>query len=310
MQQIDISRIDLNLLVVFEAVWIERHVGRAAARLHLSQSATSHALSRLRSLFGDALFTRHPGGVEPTPRATALAVPVQQALGNIRTLVAPTAPFNPRESRATWRIGASDHAFVASLLSAVRTLQDCAPKVNLRILPANRHSALESFDRGQLDFALGSYPDVPARIDRHTLFDDRYLGVVRAGHPLLDQDLSRIETIAAAQFAMVSMRGDAEGPFDEVLAALGLARRVMLTVPHFFVLPFVLAESELVALLPEKVAVKMAQHVGLQSFELPVQVPPLATHLLCVRARRGEPALEWMRGVLIKAAAPPANEAS
>jgi len=303
MHQIDLTRFDLNLLVVFEAVMAERHVGRAAARLHLTQSATSHAIGRLRAAFDDPLFIRHPKGVEPTPRASTLSQAIDETLCQIRGIVAPAAPFDPLKLERTFRIGATDHAVLTTLAPVIGGLLETAPHVYLRILPVGRANMAESFDKRGLDFAIGSYPEVPSRIAARSLFADRYVGVARADHPVLAQGFADAASLTRVGYAMVSLSGDASSSFDEVLKDLGLARRVAVTVPHFLALPAVLMQSDLVALLPWRVASRVVEDATLAAFELPVSTPGLETHLLCARDRRAEPAILWMEEMIVRAVA-------
>lgn len=302
MHEIDLARFDLNLLTVFEALLIERHVGRAAARLHLTQSATSHALGRLRMALGDPLFVRHPKGVEPTQRALTLAPTLCEVLGQTRGIFAPIAPFDPASLKRTFQIGATDHAVLTVLAPLVGRLRDTAPNVDLRVLPIGRTNMAASFDTGRLDIALGSYPETPQRITATRLFSDRYVGIARINHPLTADGAPDIRSIAQADFAMVSLSGDGRSTFDDALEEIGFARRVVVTVPHFLALPFLLTESDMIALMPSRVVERIIQGTSLTVFELPFRAPSLETHLLYSRERRSDPSIIWMARMMSEGA--------
>lgn len=300
MHDIDLSRADLNLLVVFEALMRERHVGRAAKRLFLSQSATSHALNRLRDLLGDPLFVRHPKGVEPTARAHALAGPIADALRQVRAIVARQAPFEPATLRRAFKIGATDYAVFVVLAPLIARLQAAAPSLDLRVLPVDQAAVAAAFDRGELDFALGNFPAPPHRIEALPLFEERFVGVVRRGHPALKRGRMDLETFAALPHALVSLRGDPHGRVDEALAPLGLKRRVAATVAHFLALPFLIGASNMVGVLAERAAVRMADTAGLSLFRLPLEVPSWTVHLLRSRQLGDAPEIAWFSDMLSK----------
>jgi DNA-binding transcriptional LysR family regulator len=133
MKPLDLTRFDLNLLVVLEALWVEKHVGRAAERLHLSQSATSHALSRLRTAFDDQLFIRNPRGIAPTPLAIELMPRVAAVLESVRLVASPRGPFDPSRLQATLSVAATDHAVMTVIAPALARIQAAAPQAVLKL---------------------------------------------------------------------------------------------------------------------------------------------------------------------------------
>jgi DNA-binding transcriptional LysR family regulator len=299
MQQIDLTRTDLNLLVVFEALMAERHVGRAAARLCLSQSATSHALGRLRDLLGDPLFVRHPRGVEPTTRARALAAPIAEALTRVRAIVTPEAPFDPARLQRSFRIAAHDFAVLTVLVPLMAELRARAPGVDLRTIAAIPDTVVALLDRGELDFALGVYPEVIShRIQRTTLFTESFVGAVRRGHPRLRGGQMTVQDFADLPHALVSPGGGTHGQVDDVLAPLGLRRHVAITVSQFLTLPFLIGSSDMVGVLPKRVADRMAETAGLTLFPLPFAMEPFAVCMLALGQVSGLPDLAWIRSLL------------
>ena len=165
MKEIDHRRADLNLLVVFQKLLVERHVGRAAKRLGLTQSAASHALGRLRIMFGDPLFVRHPKGIEPTSRAHALAPIVVDILDRANSMLASPGWFDPSKPH-TFTIGGTDLAVFTVLVPLIKRLRATAPKVDLRVRSLDSTRVVAAFDRQEIDCALMPFPEAPARITR------------------------------------------------------------------------------------------------------------------------------------------------
>ncbi len=298
----DLRRVDLNLLVLFEALMLERQVGRAASRLHMSQSGASYALARLRELVGDPLFLPHPKGVHPTPRALEMAAAVDQMLALARTTLARAERFNPRQAQRSFTLGATDYVSFVLLPPLMERLRHEAPGVDLRLRPIDRDSALADLDRGSLDLAVGLLPNPPDRIRVTPLFEERLVCVARLGHPLLEGAMTP-DAFAAAPQLLVSPRGDPFGPADEALEALGLKRRVVVTAPHFLVAPFLLQTTDLVALLVERVAKRFGEMAELAIQPLPLPVPPWTLSLLQREDRANEPPLAWLASMVASVSA-------
>src|SRR5438046_2006409 len=271
MNQMDLRRADLNLLVVFQVLLAERHVGRAAKRLTLTQSAASHALGRLRDLFGDPLFVRHPKGVEPTTRALALA----PAIADILTR-APPVP--------------------AIILPLIEHLRRVAPAIDLRVVPLVREHVVAAFDRQEIDMAILNFPDPPARIARVPVLKDRYVGIARRGHPGLKGKSLTAKAYAALPHLLFSPRGDPKGIIDEPLAQLsGRKRRVVVTVPHILAAPLIVARTDLVTVIAERIARIYASELDLILFEPPVSLPEFTINVLTSAARADDPAIQWLQ---------------
>src|SRR5262245_3988124 len=242
LNEIDLSRADLNLLVLFETVLRERHVGRAAARLHLSASAVSHGLGRLRRLLGDPVFLRTPRGVVPTARAQELAAPIAEVLGGARKVLATSATFDPRTSSREFTIGAPDGASTVFLPPLLERLRREAPGVNVRLrqlLPlegridaAAWEPVFDLLDSRALDLAIAPFGAVPARFSVQALRAEDFAIVSRPGHPFARAP--GLKSYCAASHLVVSLTGDPRGFVDRALTERRLTRRVALTVPGFF----------------------------------------------------------------------------
>ncbi|WP_341677455.1 LysR family transcriptional regulator [Niveibacterium sp. SC-1] len=304
MHKIDISRIDLNLLVVFEALMEERHVGRASVRLSLSQSATSHALARLRALFEDPLFVRNPRGIEATARGRELAVPIAEALAQLRVVFAPKAAFDPAALRRTFTVSTHDYALATLVPALMVALRAQAPGVELRCVSVHPTRIVEALDRGELDFALGGLRRVQAARVQHTLlFRDHFVGVARQGHPRLRKGRMSLKDFAAQSHVVVSPSGETRVDVDAALVALGIERRIAMTAPSFLALPFIVEGSDLIGVLPRRLAARAAERMALSCFELPFEAEPSTCSMAALKPLMATPEMQWMRALLEAAAA-------
>jgi DNA-binding transcriptional LysR family regulator len=299
MNRIDDRRLDLNLLFVFQALLSERHVGRAAQRLALTQSAASHALRRLRAMFGDPLFVRHPKGVEPTARALALAPRIAEMLDSARAMLTPFDGFDPRQARS-YTIATIDHTVHTVLAPLIGRLRSLAPAIDLRVRRLDRRRIVAALDRHEVDialmndFALLSYLDAPARVLRRPLLTDRFVGIARRGHRGLAVKPLMPEAYADLPHLLISIRGDAVGFVDPLLAQLGLKRRIVMTVPHVMAAPPLVAASDLVTLIGERIARRAAAELDLMLFDPPLPIPGFTIDLVTSVARANDPGLRWL----------------
>ena len=299
----NLRRLDLNLLVIFDALMTERHVTRAAKRVALSQPAVSNALSRLRHYLRDELFVRGPDGMLPTPRALELAPQVHAALAALESaLEAPS--FDPATAARSFAVETNDYIVSVVVAPLMRRLAATAPRIDVRILPAGR--TYERLDAGESDFALGTYGDIPERFGRAFIDDNEFSVMMRAGHPLARGRLT-LERFAAASHLLITPRGDGIGFVDSALASHGLTRRVALTVNHFTVVAPIIADTDLVVTLPRRIAEPNAARYGLVIRPSPVPIPPTYSHihLLWHRQLGAHPAHQWFRDVLLDIVAPP-----
>jgi DNA-binding transcriptional LysR family regulator len=295
MSHIDLRRVDLNLLVVFDMLMSERHVGRAAQRLNVSQSAVSHALGRLRELFGDPLFARHPKGIEPTKRSLALGPQVADVLSRARAVLVSSPAFNPdRPHRFT--IGHTDGS-IPILIALMNRLRTSAPKVELQVRRVDADGVVAALDRQDLDLALAlrlvSRP--AARISRVPAYTIRYVCLARTGHPALRRRRLTPEEFAALPHLAISPRGERTNRVDDLLTEAGLRRNTVMSIPHFLAAPLIVASTDLVAIIDEAIARLFAAQVGLATFEVPGRLPPVTIDILTAAVRTEEAALKWLR---------------
>lgn len=292
---------DLNLLAAFEALYAERSVTAAARRQGIGQPAMSAALARLRRLFGDELFVRVGATMQPTPLAERLGPRIGAALAGLRAALAEDAAFDPATARRRFTIAASDQVSLVLLPRVLTRLRAVAPGVDLRIVAPAKDDAAAVLERGEVDLVIGTFRDPPARLLVTTLYRERFVGIARAGHPVLAGPLT-LEAWAAAPHALFTLRGDMQGEIDEVLARRGRTRRVALSVPHLLALPALLAASDLVAAVPSRLVPVLCGR-EIESFPLPLGIDEWRVVMLSSPAARRDRARSWLRGIVREAAA-------
>ena len=298
----DLTRVDLNLMVAFEALMAGRGVSAAAARLGVSQPAMSGTLARLRGLFGDPLFVRSGRVMLPTVRALQLAGPVGQALDQLRAALEPPGSFDPVRSRRAFTLSGGDYAAMVLLPRLTERLRAAAPGVDLRFRFVEKDQTFGLLDADALDLALGVYPNPPKRLVLQPLFMERFVCVACRANPALRGGMT-LAAYAALPHLLVTERGDATGAVDDALRRQGLQRRVVLTVPHVLVIPAVLPRSGMVATVGGRAGRMFAAAGRLLLHDVPVVLPPWQLSMLWTRQRDGDPGLAWLRGMLAAAAA-------
>ncbi|MCD9032983.1 LysR family transcriptional regulator [Luteimonas sp. Y-2-2-4F] len=287
-----LRRLDLNLLVTLDALLAEHNVTRAAERLHLSQPSVSIHLAKLRDLLGDPLLLPGPRGMRPTARADALREPLRLALASLESAVSPPAPFDPAQADCTWRVAASDYGETTIALPVLASLRSAAPRTRLAILEVPPPRIARQAERGGIDLAFHIRGEAPADLRHRALFAERYVLVGRAGHPRLKRRPT-LRQFCALDHAIVSPDGGGfHGVTDTALAAAGLARRVVLSVPHFLFLKDVLARTDLVAMLPSRL---VRDAPALRAVEPPVEVPGFEMLMLWPERVHRDPAHQWLR---------------
>lgn len=303
----NLQTIDLNLLVVLEALIEERNVTRAAKRVGLSQPAMSNALARLRRTFDDPLLMRTADGMTPTPVAQSLIVPVRSALAQLREALEEKAIFDPTASERTFHLLTSDYAeitLVAPLLGELRRMTDA---VKLRILrsptvfdPPSASSLADSFD-----LAIGFYPNVlslDTRLHSETLWQEENVCIASAKHPTIQGKIS-LKQFAEADHVAQFYKPQGPGIVDTLLAQKGYVRRIAVQSPHFAAIPFIVAETDLIATVPERMARLFNRQLRLQILPLPLDLPPFQLTLLWHQRHHSDPAHQWFRHYIITTAA-------
>lgn len=298
----DLGKLDLNLLLVFEALMRERSVSKAARQLGLGQPAVSSALGRLRAALGDELFVRADRGMMPTPRAEKIGRGVASALEQLRSSLARETSFIPARATTVFTVASTDYTSFVLLPTLAASLRKKAPHTSLRVLGYDKNEVARLADLGTIDVALGVFPTPPARDVVTRLYSESFVGICRRDHPALARDRMTLARYLEADHALVSVSRDAVGEVDRVLKLSGHARRVALVVPHMLALPRVLARTDVVAAIARRAAAQFVSE-GLVSFELPVAVPRWHVHMLWSAARRSDAENAWLRAEVKAAAA-------
>ena len=300
----DIRKVDLNLLVALDALLAERSVSRAAVRLHLSQPAASALLARLRGLFGDPLLLRSARGMLPTPRALELLGPVKQVLDEIEAIVQPRAAFDAASASLTFTLSASDYVEYALLPKLVDYLEHKAPGVRLEVRPLDLQLVAMQMESGEVDLCITGLQNAAPGLHLRPLYTERLVSVVRRNHPGVGTDLT-LDEFCSLEHIQVSVRGSGfSSRIDEALAALGRKRHARLAVPHFLLVPEIVARSDMISTLPERLARGYAKQ--LRIFEPPVELQEFAVGEMWHERNERDPAQQWLRDVLVELAqAPP-----
>jgi DNA-binding transcriptional LysR family regulator len=297
LNEIDLSRTDLNLLVLFEAVLEEGHVGRAAERLNLSASAVSHGLGRLRRLLNDPLFLKTPKGVVPTERAVELAEPIADILTRVRSVVSSAEPFDPATSTRRFTIGTAD-GFSVFLPPLLEEMGSTAPGIDLAVRHVQRETALADLDQRVIDVVVAPFGDVPARFAARVLHEEDFIVAMRTGHPFADDPT--LDRYCRMKHLLVAPRGDPRGGVDDMLEQLGLTRRIAVTVPNFMLALDLLSRTDLVAVLPKRFVETQAGRFDIAMAKLPLSQDWAPIKTVVPKAALMDAGIVWLLGVLAR----------
>ncbi len=289
------ERLDLNLLEVFHQLLLERRVSRVAQQLGVSQPAVSNALARLRKLLGDELFVRTPRGMEPTPYAQQLGESVGQALVQIRSALQQRSRFDAGSSERTFTVAMTDIGEIYFLPALLAHLRQAAPGVRLSTV-RNTATLKDDLADGRVDLAIGLLPGLQAGFFQQRLFSQRYVCLMRQGHPLAGKRMG-LKDFSAAEHVVVVAAGTGHHEADDWLARQGIARDARLVVPHFVAIGHILQASDLIATVPERLAQRMTEPFGLLSRKHPAELPEVAIHAFWHARFHRDPANQWLRGV-------------
>ncbi|PTB22748.1 LysR family transcriptional regulator [Trinickia symbiotica] len=294
---VNLRRIDLNLLATLDVLLSEHNVTRAAERLNLSQPSVSVQLAKLREIFGDPLLLPGPRGMRPTARGDELREPLRQALEALEQAVAPATAFDPGGADHTWRVAATDYTESTIVLPTLNALRSAAPRTRLAVLEMTPLRIAKQAEQGDIDLAFHTTEGSPSALRRRALFTERYVLVGRAGHPRLKRRPT-LAQFGALEHVIVSPDGGGfYGITDEALAEVGLSRRVVLSVPHFLFVMSVIASTDLVAMLPER----LVRNVNaLEVVESPIEVPGFEISMLWHERAHRDPAHQWLRECIVQ----------
>jgi DNA-binding transcriptional LysR family regulator len=296
----NLNRIDLNLLVVFHHLLLEKRVSRVAQLLAMSQPAVSSALGRLRSTLGDDLFVRTQHGMEPTPYALSLAQPVAVALSDLQEALTVRSAFKPATDARNFVIAMTDVGEMYFLPVLIDELNRSAPSVTLQIVSVTHPTFKEDMASGRIDIAMGLLPQLQAGFFQQGLFRQKYVCLLREKHPLALKKSLSLAAFAKAAHVRIIAAGTGHGRVDVALEKQKLLRQFRLTVPHYVALGDVLQHSDLIATVPERFADRILQPYNLVKRNLPIAVDESAIHQFWHGRLHRDPGHQWLRGRISK----------
>lgn len=297
---VKLSAVDLNLLVVFDALMQDRNVTKAASRLALSQPALSHALGRLRHMLKDDLFVRSPKGMIPTPRAETLAVPIRRALDELQHSLEPPQ-FDPAKTVRNFRIAVDNYAAIVLVAPLTLRIGKAAPTMTLEFRPSGTLNVADLLDRGQLDLAVGPASDQSERFSRQHLLSDSFVALMRRTNPAASARKLTNEAFAALPHLDISSSRHATDFIDAALSRSKLKRRITLRAP-FLSAVRILATTDAIAVLPRRIARELTGYRPLLVRDLPFASPQVQTAMTWPRWLDNQPAHRWLREAVQRAA--------
>ncbi len=287
-----LSGVDLNLLLVLRALLSERHVTRAAARVGLSQSATSHALSRLRELYADPLLVRSGRALVLTPRAARLLPALERGLAALESTVAGEPEFEPSTTRRTFTVNMSDYLQALVMGPLLRQLATRAPGLDLSVVVFP--NVRELVDSGAVDLALSVPLPETRGLSDEWLLEDGFVCMARRGHPHIKRAPS-LEQYLAQRHVVIAPNGTPGSMVDSALAQRGLVRRVALRVTNFLIAPVVVSQTDFINTMPVRLARQLAKTYPLRLFPPPLELPKFDYHMYWHPRLEHDPAQRWLR---------------
>jgi DNA-binding transcriptional LysR family regulator len=287
---------ELILLHLFDAIMTEGSVTRAADRLAMTQPAVSNAVARMRERWKDPLFVKKGRQIEPTAFALSLWEQIREPIRELSSALDASA-FDPVTSRRKFRIALGDSLVDLCWLPLVKQLDSAAPLVDLYSLPYSLDGAITQLREAHVDLAIGPLDYHDRSLRSIYLFESRYVLAMRIDHPLAGRPIT-VEDFLASKQLLVSTTGDATGYADRALQQQGLSRRVGVTVNHFSAVPKMLAQGDLIAVVPQIVAANSEFRSSLWLTDPPLEVPPTPIYLIWHARAERDPGLVWMRKVI------------
>lgn len=298
----ELHNFDINLLVAFDLLMEEKNVSRAAERMFVTQSAMSHTLQRLRQQLDDPLLVKTPAGMKPTDRALSLVDPVKAVLRDIKRLIRAPEEFDPAQSRRRFVIAATDYMDLLVLPPLVERITLSAPGIDIHVKRTEAPFPEEDLEHNDLDVVLGfdAILKPPAYLSRTKLFEDRMACVVGRQHMIGKSGRLTLEEYVSRKHMLISRTGTRAGLIDEWLAERGLARRIALIVPHFLSAPFIVAKTDMILSLPERIAIEFIGLAPLKTVAIPIELPAYDLVMVWHPLHDLDPAHRWLRDQIVE----------
>lgn len=291
-----LDKIDLNLFVVFDAVYVEKNLTRAGDRLGMSQPAVSNALARLRRVFKDKLFVKTSQGMQPTALAKQLAEPVQQALG-LFDLSLCGVEFDPATSDRVFRLAMTDYGASLLLPELAARVKVLAPNASLRVQHLTESTIQKSLEMGKIDLAFSSQMRVGADFYEKTLYSDRFVCLVRMDHPEVGDTID-IDQFVKLDHILYAPQGGKLGVVDRELAKFGLALKIAVFAPHVLTIPSIIEKTDFIATIPERLILPYVEGKKLRLVEPPVFVPGFDMKQFWHQTTANDAANKWLRNLI------------
>jgi DNA-binding transcriptional LysR family regulator len=295
MVPVNLAAYDLNLLVAFEALYQERHVSRAGTRVGLSQPSMSHALKRLRELFGDNLFDRREGTMIPTARAEELARDLLPGLGLIRAVISEGSSFDAHESKRSFSIGLTDVGSFLVLPRLMPALRLEAPSTSLSVVNVGARDAIEHLLAGTVELACGIYHELPASIESHRLNITSSMCISDRRNPRLAGRNLDIEAFLELSHVRIAVNDDPGAAIDAELASLSLRRHIALSIPHFLAVPGAIIGTDMLAVVDTDSLQAFRHWPELRIDPVPIPIPDLGISVIWHRRSTSDPGHKWLR---------------
>ncbi|CAB3961591.1 MULTISPECIES: LysR family transcriptional regulator [Burkholderia] len=293
-----IRDLDLNLLVVFEALFRERSVTRAAQDIGLTQGAMSHALNRLRTFFEDPLFVKTAEGMMPTAKGDQLGGTISEVIASIREKVVAEAGFNPLTAQRAFVLCMTDMGELVFLPPLIRRLRKIAPHCTLRSVQGPLEQIEGMLSSGEADLALGSIHAAPEGLYQQQLFMHSFVTLVSARNRKIGKTLTRAQFESMPQI-VVSLTGRASAAYDSAFDAYGIRRNIFLTTPHFLAVPHLIdAQPDLIATVPLELGKVFSKLGTVRMLPPPVELPPFALRQHWHSRLNTDPANVWLRRLI------------
>lgn len=293
----NLNKVDLNLFIVFDAIYTEANLTHAGQIVGITQPAVSNALSRLRETFNDPLFVRTAQGMVPTPMAQNIIGPVRNALQLLRVSVQESRSFDPQQANKTYRISMTDLTEAVILPPLFQRLRRLAPNVHIESFLAKRRETTKELAAGRLDFAVDAPLNTDPQVRHVKLMEDRYVCAMRRGHPLAGKPKLALDDYLGLTHIHISSRRSGLGYIDLALGKMGIQRKIALRSQHYLMASTVVQQTDMAMTVPER----FARHHDLHYAVLPVSdVPKLETHLYWHESTDQDPANRWMREQIIE----------
>lgn len=293
---VKLNKMDLNLFVVFDAVYEARNLTRAGDKLGMSQPAVSNALARLRDVFKDKLFVKTSQGMQPTALAQLLAEPVRQAL-DLFNLSLCSVEYDPATSDRVFRLAMTDYGASLLLPELVARLKVLAPKVSIRVQHLTESTIQKSLESGKIDLAFSSQMRVGADFYEKKLYRDRFVCLVRMGHPEVGDTID-IDQFVKLYHILYAPQGGKLGVVDKELAKSGRSLKIAVYAPHVLTIPSIIEKTDFIATIPERLILPYVGGKKLRLIEPPIVVPGFDMKQIWHQTTANDAPNKWLRSLI------------